>query len=67
MIKVVCWNIGRRLEPWRELVQMARDGDADLALLQEAGSPPGELVDQIDHMDGGVLEPAAVMTVGRWS
>ena len=52
MIKVVCWNIGRRLEPWRELVQMARDGDADLALLQEAGSPPGELVDQIDHMDG---------------
>lgn len=52
MIKVVCWNIGRRLEPWRELVQMARNGDADLALLQEAGSPPGELVDQIDHMDG---------------
>lgn len=58
MIKVVCWNIGRRLEPWRELVQMARDGDADLALLQEAGSPPGELVDRPHGR--GVLEPTAV-------
>ena len=32
MIKVVSWNIGKRHDPWRELVQMADDGDADLAL-----------------------------------
>ena len=37
MIKVVSWNIGKREKPWRQLVQMAREGDADLALLQEAG------------------------------
>ena len=52
MIKVVCWNIDKREMPWRELVRMARDGDADLALLQEAGSPPGDLVDRIDYGDG---------------
>ncbi len=52
MIKVVSWNIGKRLAPWRELVQMARDGDADLALLQEAGSSPGDLADRIDYTDG---------------
>ena len=44
MVKVVSWNIGKREKPWRELAQMASEGDADLALLQEAGSPPGDLV-----------------------
>ena len=52
MIRVVCWNIARREEPWRELVQMACDGNADLALLQEAGSPPGDVVDRIGYEDG---------------
>ena len=51
MIKVVSWNIGKRKKPWRQLVQMAREGDADLALLQEAGSPPGDLVHWIEYMD----------------
>ena len=51
MIRVVSWNIGRRTEPWRELVQMACEGNADLALLQEAGSPPGGLVDRIEYVD----------------
>ena len=51
MIKVVSWNIGKREKPWRQLVQMAREGDADLALLQEAGSPPGDLVDWIEYVD----------------
>ena len=51
MIKVVSWNIGKRTEPWRELVQMAREGNADLALLQEAGSPPGGLLDKIEYSD----------------
>ena len=51
MIKVVSWNIGKREKPWHELVQMARDGDADLALLQEAASPPGDLVDCVQYAD----------------
>ncbi len=51
MIRVVSWNVGKRQEPWRELVRMARDGDADLALLQEAGSPPGDVVDRIEYDD----------------
>ena len=52
MIKVVSWNIARWKKPWSELVQMAQNGDADLALLQEAGTPPGDLVDQIEYEDG---------------
>ena len=51
MIKVVSWNIGKRTEPWRELAQMACEGNADLALLQEAGCPPGGLVDRIEYVD----------------
>ena len=51
MIKVVSWNVGKREQPWRDLVSMARDGDADLALLQEAGRPPGDLVDKIEYED----------------
>ena len=51
MVKVVSWNIGKREQPWRELVQMARDGAADVALLQEAGSPPGDVVDRIEYVD----------------
>ena len=52
MIKVVCWNIGKSWEPWRCLERMARKGHADLALLQETGIPPGDLVDWIDYRDG---------------
>ncbi|MCY4109403.1 MAG: hypothetical protein OXG11_10285 [Chloroflexi bacterium] len=44
MTRVVCWNIARRHQPWRELVAM----DADVALLQEAGNPPADVVDDID-------------------
>ena len=36
-VAVVCWNINKRQEPWRELVRM----DADVALVQEA-FPPAE-------------------------
>ena len=50
-IKVVSWNIAKREQPWHELVQMAREGDADVALLQEAGGPPGELVDTVAYSD----------------
>ena len=34
MINVVSWNIGKHKEPWRELVRMAGDGDADVTLVQ---------------------------------
>ena len=44
MIKVVCWNIAKRPEPWRQLLQM----DADVALLQEAVTPPSDVSDQVD-------------------
>ena len=53
LIKVVSWNVGKRDQPWHELAQMARYGDADLALLQEAGSPPGDLVDCVEYVDRG--------------
>ena len=42
--KVVSWNIDRRHEPWRELVNM----EADVALLQEAGNLPSDVVDKVD-------------------
>ena len=51
VIKVVSWNIGKREMPWRELVRMAREGDADLALLQEARSRPEDLVNTIEYVD----------------
>ena len=44
MIRVVSWNIGRHMKPWHELAEMAGRGEADVALLQEAGSPPGDLI-----------------------
>ncbi len=43
MIKVVSWNVAKRSEPWCELAEMARRGEADVALLQEAGDPPDGL------------------------
>ncbi len=43
-IAVVSWNIGKRREPWRELVAMG----ADVALLQEAGSPPDDVAGRVD-------------------
>ena len=41
---VVSWNIARRAEPWRELVEMG----ADVALLQEAGMPPADVAGRVD-------------------
>ena len=51
MIRIVSWNIAKRWEPWRELAEMARRGEVDVALLQEAGNPPGDLVNAIEFED----------------
>ena len=52
---VVSWNIAKRHEPWRQLLQM----DADIALLQEAGSPPPDVADRVgtgpaEHWDSHI-------------
>ena len=41
---VVSWNIAKKHEPWRQLVEMG----ADVALLQEAGNPPADVADRVD-------------------
>ena len=41
-VKVVSWNIAKRTKPWQELLGM----DADVALLQEAGTVPGWVLDR---------------------
>lgn len=33
MIRAVSWNIDKRHSPWRDLADMARRGEADVALL----------------------------------
>lgn len=42
--RVVSWNIGKRTEPWHQLAEM----DADVALLQEAGTPPAGVAESVD-------------------
>lgn len=54
MIRLVSWNIAKRSAPWRVLVEMARQGEVDIALLQEAGKPPRDLVQAL-HFDDDVL------------
>ncbi|WP_420614207.1 hypothetical protein [Candidatus Spongiisocius sp.] len=41
---VVCWNIAKRHDAWRQLVEM----DADVALLQEAGRYPYDVASRVD-------------------
>ena len=57
-VKVISWNIDGRAAPWHRLIAM----DADVALLQEAGEPPQDLVRPID------VDPAPWRTAGwlRW-
>lgn len=44
MVKMVAWNIARRDEAWRYLL----DVDADVALLQEAAEPPADVARRLD-------------------
>ena len=61
-IRVVSWNIAKRDDPWSELAEMASRGEADLALLQEAGNPPGEIADQFRYEN----DAPGPMTFDRW-
>ena len=63
--KVVSWNIARKHEPWRQLVEMG----ADVALLQEAGNPPADVAGRVDtgpraHWDSHVWN--SEWWKGRW-
>ena len=68
---VVCWNIARRQEPWRQLAAM----DADVALLQEATPPPPDVAAEVDtgpseHWDArwheGCVEGRVDRLLDRW-
>jgi len=54
MLKIVAWNIARRVEAWRCLA----DCDADIALLQEAAKPPADLTTRFE------IDPAPWHTAG---
>src|SRR5262245_38381187 len=54
MVKVIAWNIARRDEAWRYLL----DSDADLALLQEAAVPPTDVARRLE------VDPAPWQTAG---
>ena len=47
MVKVACWNIANSIAPWHTLVKMAKQCDANVALLQEAGHVPGNLIGKL--------------------
>ena len=51
MISIVSWRIDKHEQPWREPAEMALRGEADVALLQEAGSPPGDVAHLVRHKD----------------
>jgi len=61
-IRVVSWNIAKKRDPWFELAEMATRGEAELALLQEAGEPPQEVADQFRY-ENDALEPTSF---DRW-
>lgn len=54
MVKVIAWNIARRDEAWRCLL----DSDADIALLTEAAAPPADVARRLD------VDPAPWRTSG---
>lgn len=54
MLKIIAWNIARRAEAWRYLL----DTDADIALLQEAAAPPADVARRLD------VDPAPWRTAG---
>lgn len=63
MIRIVCWNIAKRVEPWRELVEMARQNEVDVALVQEAGDPPEDVAPFVFYQNEGLWDRGLV---DRW-
>ncbi|MDE0380492.1 MAG: hypothetical protein OXI20_14745 [Rhodospirillales bacterium] len=55
-MKIISWNMARRHDSWRCLLDM----DIDLALLQEAGKPPPDVVERIES------EPAIKADCAPW-
>lgn len=55
-MKIISWNIQRKHQSWRCLLDM----DIDLALLQEAGQPPPDVAERIETNPG----PWETMIVG---
>ena len=51
MIRIVSWNIDKRTKPWGELTEMAVRGEVDVALLQEAGDPPDDVLELVSYED----------------
>lgn len=54
MVKMIAWNIARRDEAWRYLLET----DADIALLTEAAEPPADVARRLD------VDPAPWRTAG---
>ncbi len=53
-VKLIAWNIGRRDDAWRHLLE----ADADIALLQEATAPPPDVAGRLE------VDPAPWCTAG---
>ena len=53
-VKIISWNIARRVSPWHCLLNM----DVDIALLQEAAEPPAEVAERVE------VDPAPWRTAG---
>ena len=61
MVKLITWNIARREDAWRFLL----DTDADIALLQEAAEPPSDIAERFDVDPAPWLTPGAIKQ-RRW-
>ncbi len=61
MLKIVAWNIARRPESWRYLL----DTDADIALLQEAAAPPADVARRLE-VDPGPWKTAGAGLSRPW-
>lgn len=55
-MKTISWNMAHKHDSWRHLL----DADTDLALLQEAGKPPPDVVERIE------ADPAIEVDAAPW-
>ena len=59
-VTMVSWNIAKRREPWRQLLEMG----ADIALLQEAGRVPCDVAEYVDAGPKAFWDPS--LRNDRW-